>query len=74
MYAICPYTLKPLNPTLPGKVIYTSSSLYFLDEKKHVYPDFTWEKTDKADVLKQEAGTLSKPEKTGEEVHHDNSV
>jgi S-adenosylmethionine synthetase len=37
-------------------------------------PDFTWEKTDKADILKQEAGTLSKPEKTGEEVHLDNSI
>ena len=30
--------------------------------------EFTWEKTDKADILKQEAGKLHKPEKTGEEV------
>ncbi len=28
-------------------------------------PDFTWEKTDKAEVLKKEAGPLSEPEVTG---------
>ncbi|MBD3309659.1 methionine adenosyltransferase [Candidatus Woesearchaeota archaeon] len=31
-------------------------------------PDFTWEKTDKADVLKQDAGSLKEPDKTGDEV------
>ena len=31
-------------------------------------PDFTWEKLDRVDILKQEAGTLEKPEHTGEEV------
>ncbi|MBW2983888.1 methionine adenosyltransferase [Candidatus Woesearchaeota archaeon] len=31
-------------------------------------PDFTWEKTDKAELLKEEAGKLHKPEKTGKEV------
>jgi len=31
-------------------------------------PDFTWEKTDKVDALKSDAGPLSDPEKTGEEV------
>ncbi len=31
-------------------------------------PDFTWEKLDRVDLLKNEAGPLSEPEKTGEEV------
>ncbi len=31
-------------------------------------PDFTWEKTDKADVLKQDAGSLGEPEKSGDQV------
>ncbi len=31
-------------------------------------PDFTWEKTDKADILRKEAGHLGKPEHKGEEV------
>ncbi len=31
-------------------------------------PDFTWELTDKADILKKEAGALKKPEKKGDEV------
>ena len=31
-------------------------------------PDFTWEKLDKVEVLKQEAGPLGKPEVTGAEV------
>ncbi|MFH1587874.1 MAG: methionine adenosyltransferase [Candidatus Diapherotrites archaeon] len=31
-------------------------------------PDFTWEKTDKADALKADAGKLKEPESTGEEV------
>jgi len=31
-------------------------------------PEFTWEKTDKVDVLKQGAGALEKPEHTGAEV------
>jgi S-adenosylmethionine synthetase len=30
-------------------------------------PDFTWEKLDKVDILKKEAGKLGKPELTGEE-------
>ena len=37
-------------------------------------PDFTWEALDKVDALKKDAGELGKPEKTGEEVHLDNSV
>lgn len=31
-------------------------------------PEFTWEKTDKVEALKQDAGPLTVPEKTGEEV------
>ncbi|MBW2992068.1 methionine adenosyltransferase [Candidatus Woesearchaeota archaeon] len=31
-------------------------------------PDFTWERTDKADILKREAGRLRKPEHKGTEV------
>ena len=31
-------------------------------------PDFTWERVDKADILKEEAGKLHKPEHKGEEV------
>lgn len=31
-------------------------------------PDFTWERTDKADILKKEAGRLRKPEHSGQEV------
>ena len=31
-------------------------------------PDFTWEYTDKADILKKEAGKLHKPEKKGAQV------
>jgi len=31
-------------------------------------PDFTWENTDKAEILKKEAGKFSKPESTGEKV------
>ncbi|MBU1939649.1 MAG: methionine adenosyltransferase [Candidatus Diapherotrites archaeon] len=31
-------------------------------------PDFTWEKTDKVDALKQGAGELKEPEKKGDEV------
>jgi len=31
-------------------------------------PDFTWENTDKAELLRKEAGKLGKPEHTGEEV------
>lgn len=31
-------------------------------------PDFTWERTDKADLLKKEAGKLKKPKRTGKEV------
>ena len=31
-------------------------------------PDFTWEKLDKVEVLKKEAGELKKPEHTGAEV------
>ena len=65
---------KPLYRTLPWKDIYTSSSLYFLDEKKHVYPDFTWEKLDKVEALKKDAGPLGESDKTGEEVHPDNSI
>ena len=34
-------------------------------------PDFTWEKTDMVDVLRQEAGALKSPEKKGEEVSLD---
>jgi len=37
-------------------------------------PDFTWEKLDKVDALKKDAGELGQAEKTGEEVHLDNSV
>ena len=37
-------------------------------------PDFTWEKLDKVEALKKDAGTLSKPKKKGEEVHLDNGV
>lgn len=31
-------------------------------------PDFTWEKLDKVDALKKDAGALGKPERKGEEV------
>ncbi|MBT5023613.1 methionine adenosyltransferase [Candidatus Woesearchaeota archaeon] len=31
-------------------------------------PDFTWEKTDKAELLREEAGKLSEPERTGDKV------
>ncbi len=31
-------------------------------------PEFTWEKTDKAELLKKEAGTLQNPAHTGDEV------
>jgi S-adenosylmethionine synthetase len=31
-------------------------------------PDFTWEKTDRAELLKSEAGPLGKPEHTGQET------
>jgi len=31
-------------------------------------PDFTWEKVDKVEFLKQDAGQLGTPEKTGEDV------
>jgi len=37
-------------------------------------PDFTWENLDKVDALKKDAGELGQAEKTGEEVHLDNSV
>ena len=31
-------------------------------------PEFTWEKTDKVEVLKQEAGSLKEPERKGDDV------
>ena len=34
-------------------------------------PDFTWEKTDKAEALRKDAGPLGKPEMTGKEVYLD---
>ena len=37
-------------------------------------PDFTWEKLDKVEALKADAGPLSKPEKTGDEVQMDNGI
>jgi S-adenosylmethionine synthetase len=62
-------------PVTPSKI------LEELDLRKPIYektasyghfgrddPDFTWEKTDKADLLKREAGTLHQPEHPGIEV------
>jgi len=34
-------------------------------------PDFTWEKTDKAEALRKDAGPLGKPEMAGKEVYLD---
>ncbi|MBT4541241.1 methionine adenosyltransferase [Candidatus Woesearchaeota archaeon] len=31
-------------------------------------PDFTWERTDKAELLKQDAGPMGEPERTGDQV------
>jgi S-adenosylmethionine synthetase len=46
--------------------IYEATAAYGHFGRNH--PDFTWEKTDKADVLKKEAGTLKAAEHPGIEV------
>ena len=55
--------LKKLDLTRP---IYRKTAAYGHFRRND--PDFTWEKTDKAAILKKEAGKLGTPELKGEDV------